>query len=101
MSTITIKAFADQIGIEPDRLVKQLGDAGVEGKTVDDSLRDSEKRQLLEFLRSGGAAATEKTAPAPGRGKITLKKKTTSEIKQTTKTGVARTVQETTNVCET
>lgn len=93
MSTITIKAFADQIGIEPDRLVKQLGDAGVEGKTVDDSLRDSEKRQLLEFLRSGGAAATEKTAPAPGRGKITLKKKTTSEIKQTTKTGVARTVQ--------
>ena len=42
MSTITIKAFAEQIGIEPERLVKQLGDAGVAGKTVDDSLRDEE-----------------------------------------------------------
>lgn len=91
MSTITIKAFADQIGIEPERLVKQLGDAGIAGKTVEDSLRDEEKRQLLDFLRGG--ASEEPSAPAAERGKITLKKKTTSEIKQTTKTGVARTVQ--------
>ncbi|RBP49183.1 translation initiation factor IF-2 [Arenicella xantha] len=90
MSTITIKAFAEQIGIEPERLVKQLGDAGVAGKSVEDSLRDEEKRQLLEFLRGGTAAAS--AAPA-GRGKITLKKKTNSEIQQTTKTGMARTVQ--------
>jgi len=90
MSTITIKAFADQIGIEPERLVKQLGDAGISDKTVEDSLRDAEKRQLLDFLRGG--AQTGAAAPAEGRGKITLKKKTTSEIKQTTKTGVARTV---------
>jgi len=89
MSTITIKAFAEQIGIEPERLVKQLNDAGVAGKTVDDSLRDEEKRQLLEFLRGG-----KPTQQAPvSRGKITLKKKTTSEIQQTTKTGIARTVQ--------
>jgi len=91
MSTITIKAFADQIGIEPERLVKQLGEAGLPGKTVEDSLHDEEKRQLLDFLRGGSAADT--AAPASNRGKITLKKKTTSEIKQTTKTGVARTVQ--------
>ncbi len=92
MSTITIKAFAQQIGIEPERLVKQLNDAGVKGKTVEDSLRDDEKRTLLDFLRS--SSATE-AAPAAsnGRGKITLKKKTTSEIQQTTKTGIARTVQ--------
>ena len=43
----TIKAFAEQIGIEPERLVKQLGEAGVAGKSVEDSLRDDEKRQLL------------------------------------------------------
>ncbi|MCL4153748.1 UNVERIFIED_CONTAM: hypothetical protein GTU68_012106, partial [Idotea baltica] len=83
MSTITIKAFAQQIGIEPERVVKQLNEAGVTGKTVEDSLRDSEKRQLLDHLRGAPAA----------RGKITLKKKTTSEIQQTTKTGIARTVQ--------
>jgi len=92
MSTITIKAFAEQIGIEPERLVKQLGDAGISGKTVDDSLRDEEKRQLLDFLR-GDASSGSNSAPTPGRGKITLKKKTTTEIQQTTKTGVARTVQ--------
>ena len=40
MSEITIKAFAEQIGIEAERLVKQLNDAGVSGKSVDDSLRD-------------------------------------------------------------
>ena len=91
MSTITIKAFAKQIGIEPERVVKQLGDAGVSGKTVEDSLRDEEKRQLLDFLRGGTADAP--AEPAAGRGKITLKKKTTSEIQQTSKTGIARTVQ--------
>ncbi len=94
MSTITIKAFAQQIGIEPERLVKQLNDAGVSGKTVEDSLRDEEKRTLLDFLRTGSASGDAAAAPAAaGRGKITLKKKTTSEIQQTTKTGVARTVQ--------
>ncbi len=93
MSTITIKAFAQQIGIEPERVVKQLNEAGVTGKTVEDSLRDSEKRQLLDHLRGATAGeASNKPAPA-SRGKITLKKKTTSEIQQTTKTGIARTVQ--------
>ena len=93
MSTITIKAFAQQIGIEPERVVKQLDEAGVKGKTVEDSLRDSEKRQLLDHLR-GAAAGNVASTPAPAsRGKITLKKKTTSEIQQTTKTGIARTVQ--------
>lgn len=92
MSTITIKHFAEQIGIEADRLVKQLNDAGVNNKSVDDSLTDEEKRKLLDFLRGG--AKTTAAAPAPSsRGKITLKKKTNSEIQQTSKTGIARTVQ--------
>ncbi len=91
MSTITIKAFAQQIGIKPDMLVKQLGEAGISGKSIDDSLHDEEKRQLLEHLRGGAKTAASSAAPA-GRGQITLKKKTTSEIKQTSRTGVARTV---------
>ncbi|MBT8114068.1 MAG: translation initiation factor IF-2, partial [Arenicella sp.] len=91
MSTITIKAFAQQRGIKPDMLVKQLGEAGISGKSIDDSLHDEEKRQLLEHLRGGAKTAASAAAPA-GRGKITLKKKTTSEIKQTSRTGVARTV---------
>ena len=57
MSTITIKHFAQQIGIEPERLVKQLNDAGISGKSVDDSLVDEEKRKLLEFLRGPATPA--------------------------------------------
>ena len=93
MSTIKIKEFAKQIGIEPERLVKQLNDAGVDGKSVDDSLRDEEKRMLLDFLRGGSSDSPAKETASVSRGKITLKKKTSSEIQQTTKTGVARTVQ--------
>jgi len=93
MSTITIKAFAEQIGIDAERVVKQLNDAGVAGKTVDDSLSDEEKRKLLDFLRGGATAAVSKPAATSGRGKIMLKKKTNSEIQQTSKTGIARTVQ--------
>jgi len=93
MSTIKIKEFAKQIGIEPERLVKQLNDAGVDGKSVDDSLRDEEKRMLLDFLRGGSSDSPAKETTSVSRGKITLKKKTSSEIQQTTKTGVARTVQ--------
>ena len=94
MSTITIKDFAKQIGIEPERLVKQLNDAGVAGKTTQDSLRDEEKRTLLEFLRGGSTTdAPTADAGAASRGKITLKKKTNTEIQQTSKTGIARTVQ--------
>ena len=92
MSTITIKSFAKQIGIEPERLIKQLADAGVAGKSADDSLKDEEKRMLLEFLRAGSSAAAAPKSTG-SRGKITLNKKTTSEIKQTSRTGIARTVQ--------
>lgn len=92
MSTITIKKFAEQINLDPERLVKQLNDAGVSGKSVDDVLDDAEKRQLLEFLR-GDSGATETRTLSTGRRKITMNRKTTSEIKQTSRTGTTRTVQ--------
>ena len=89
MSTITIKKFAEQIGIDAEKLVKQLKQAGVEGKTIKDSLEDAEKRQLLDFLRGG---ASEEVRPVQ-RSKITLNRKTTSEIRQKSRTGTTRTVQ--------
>ena len=89
MSTITIKKFAEQIGIDADKLVEQLKQAGVEGKAVGDSLEDAEKRQLLDFLRGGAA---EEAKPVQ-RSKITLNRKTTSEIQQKSRTGTTRTVQ--------
>ena len=88
MSEISIKGFAQKIGVEPDKLVKQLGEAGIQGKNVDDVLDDEEKITLLKFLRGDAEVETPKT-----RSKITLNKRTTSEIKQTSRTGTSHNVQ--------
>ena len=86
MAETSIKAFATQIGVPPDRLIQQLVAAGIAGKGMEDSLTDDEKMSLLGYLRThhgGEGSAT----------KITLKHKSVSQIKQATRTGPARTVQ--------
>ncbi len=87
MAEVSIKNFADQIGITPDKLLTQLAEAGIDGKATDDFLSDDEKVALLGFLRG----AHEKTKPNE-RNKITLKHKTTNKIRQTTRTGGSRTI---------
>jgi len=86
MAETSIKAFATQIGVPPDRLLQQLVAAGIAGKGTEDSLTDDEKMTLLGYLRTqhGGEG---------GATKITLKHKSVSQIKQATRTGPARTVQ--------
>jgi translation initiation factor IF-2 len=88
MSQITVKNFADQIGVGTDKLLQQLTDAGIDGKQSEDLLTDDEKVALLSYLRGDVTIAT----AAPKRNKITLKRKTASEIKQTSRTGAARTI---------
>lgn len=85
MSSIKISDFAGQIGIGSSRLLKQLSDAGILGKTESDSLRDDEKRQLLDFLR--GEVIAPVRLPVNERGKITLKKQTKHEIERPSKNG--------------
>ena len=43
MTQITIKGFADQIGIPPETLLRQLDAAGIAAKSPDDALSDDEK----------------------------------------------------------
>jgi len=88
MAETTIKAFATQIGVQPERLITQLVSAGVSGKGVNDSLSDEEKMTLLGYLRTHHGGGGE-----GGTTKITLKQKSVSQIKQSTRTGPARTVQ--------
>ncbi|UCH52814.1 MAG: translation initiation factor IF-2 [Pseudomonadota bacterium] len=85
MSQTTIKGFAEQIGVQPDTLLTQLASAGIPGKSVDDPLSDEEKVTLLSFLR-GGSQETE-------RKKITLKRKSTTQVTQSSRLGGTRTVQ--------
>lgn len=87
MTQVSIKNFAEQIGIPSDRLLQQLDDAGVSGKTATDYLSDDEKTTLLGYLRRDHSDRVSLRS-----GKITLKQKTTSQIKQRSRTGVARTI---------
>ena len=86
MTTITVSDFANELKRPADALLEQLQAAGVAKKSVSDALTDSDKQQLLNYLQaSHGTGAARK--------KITLTKKTTSEIKQADATGKARTIQ--------
>ncbi|RTZ59846.1 MAG: translation initiation factor IF-2 [Gammaproteobacteria bacterium] len=86
MAQTTIKVFAEQIGISTEKLLTQLGAAGIPGKKAGDSLSDEEKMSLLSFLRGDAE-------PAQGRSRVTLKQRKTSELKVSSRTGSARTVQ--------
>ncbi len=87
MTLTTIKGFAEQIGIPPDTLLRQLSEAGVAAKKADDALTDEEKEKLFMFLRASHGA------DESARKKITLKRKSTSQVVQATRTGASRTVQ--------
>src|SRR3990167_8233445 len=87
--TITVQSFAEQIGVQPETLLRQLADAGVADKQVQVSLKADEKEQLFRFLRT----STGGDEDAAGRKKITLKLKSTSQVTHSTRTGGKRTVQ--------
>jgi translation initiation factor IF-2 len=87
MSSTTVAEFATELKKSPDTLLEQLRSAGVAKSAPTDTLSDADKQKLLGFLQaSHGTATTE-------RKKITLVKKSTSEIKQADSTGKARTIQ--------
>lgn len=80
MAEVTVKQFADVIGIPEERLLTQLGDAGLPAKQAGDHLSDDEKLQLLAYLRQlHGKQSDSKVSNEPK--KITLKRKSTSELK--------------------
>ncbi|GAA4328549.1 hypothetical protein GCM10023144_14460 [Pigmentiphaga soli] len=67
-------------------LLEQLRAAGVSIRSVEDTVTESDKAQLLESLRRAHGASED-------RKRITVTRKQTSEIKQSDATGKARTIQ--------
>jgi translation initiation factor IF-2 len=87
MSSNTVAEFANELKKSPDTLIEQLRSAGVEKTAASDPLTESDKQKLLSYLQTSHGTATAE------RKKITLLKKSTSEIKQADATGKARTIQ--------
>jgi len=85
MSVVTISQLASDVGVPVDRLLKQLNEAGVSKSSENDEVSAEEKKKLLDHLR-GGHATNQASTPAASAGrKITLKRKTTSELSQGSK----------------
>ena len=88
MADVTVRQYAEVIGISVDRLLEQLQEAGIPGKSEADVISDSKKLELLGFLRRKHG---KDTASEPK--KITLKRKSVSEIKVPISTPGSRTKQ--------
>ncbi|MFN7445364.1 MAG: translation initiation factor IF-2, partial [Curvibacter sp.] len=87
MSSTTVSEFAAELKKSTDTLLEQLKSAGVAKSSAADTLTDADKQKLLGYLQASHGTA------APERKKITLTKKSTSEIKQADASGKARTIQ--------
>lgn len=79
MSDMKVKDLAETVGITPERLVDQLKEAGITVSQPEDLITEEQKQTLLQFLqqRHGKAAGGQDATPK----KITLKRKSVSEIK--------------------
>ena len=71
MPDVTVRQFADVVGISVDKLVLQLEQAGLASKGADDSISDDEKSLLLTYLRK--MHGKDKSGSEPS--KITLNRK--------------------------
>lgn len=87
MSSNTVAEFASELKKSPDTLLEQLHSAGVDKSAATDALTENDKQKLLSYLQASHDTV------AGERKKITLVKKSTSEIKQADATGKARTIQ--------
>jgi translation initiation factor IF-2 len=87
MSSTTVAEFANELKKSTETLLEQLKSAGVAKAAASDRLTDADKQHLLSYLQaSHGTASAE-------RKKISIVKKSTTEIKQADSSGKARTIQ--------
>jgi len=89
MAEVTVSQFAEVLKVPVDRLLVQLDQAGIKVSGPDARISDDAKLELLTHLRrSHGSEADGDGAPR----RITLKRKTQSELKLASAQGRARTV---------
>ncbi|GAA5185431.1 translation initiation factor IF-2 [Niveibacterium umoris] len=86
MAEMSVAQFASELRMPASVLLEQLQKAGVSKSSESDSVSETDKARLLDYLRRSHG----ETAP---KAKITLTRKQTSEIKASDSTGKARTIQ--------
>jgi translation initiation factor IF-2 len=90
MSDVTVSQFAEVLKVPVEKLLTQLDEAGIKVTGAHDTITEEAKLELLTHLRRAHGRDGEDTGSAPRR--ITLKRKTQSELKVSAAQGRARTV---------
>jgi translation initiation factor IF-2 len=88
MAVTTVAQLAAELNRPAATLLDQLQSAGMQKATPEDVLTEADKERLLEHLRTAHGSAA-----GADRKKITLTRKSTTEIKQADASGKARTIQ--------
>jgi translation initiation factor IF-2 len=84
MSDITVAKFSETIGVTLDRLLPQLADAGIKVTSAEDFVNDEEKVKFLDYLKKkhGSSESASESEEGGALKKITLKRRSTSELRQ-------------------
>jgi translation initiation factor IF-2 len=90
MSDVTVAQFAEVLKVPVERLLVQLDEAGISVTGADDIISEDAKMELLTYLRRSHGRDEESSTAGPK--KITLKRRTQSELKLASNQGRARTV---------
>jgi len=87
MAVTTVTQLAAELNRPAATLLEQLHSAGVPKASHDDVVTEADKERLLDHLRHAHGST------GADRKKITLTRKSTTEIKQADASGKARTIQ--------
>ncbi len=91
MADVTVSQFAEVLKVPVEKLITQLDDAGIKVDGADDTISEDAKLELLTHLRRAhGQEDSAATGAAPRR--ITLRRKSQSELRLAGAQGRSRTV---------
>ena len=90
MADVTVAQFAEVLKVPVDRLLQQLDQAGIKVDSAEDMISEDAKHELLTHLRRSHGREDAHADAAPR--KITLRRKSQSELKLASPQGRARTV---------
>jgi translation initiation factor IF-2 len=90
MADVTVAQFAEVLKVPVDRLLQQLDQAGIKVDSAHDMISEEAKHELLTHLRRSHGREDSQADAAPR--KITLRRKSQSELKLASPQGRARTV---------
>ena len=91
MADVTVEQFAEVLKVPVEKLLSQLDEAGIKVDGSDDTISEDAKLELLTHLRRSHGQ-DEATAASSAPRRITLKRKSQSELRLSGSQGRSRTV---------